>query len=104
MQDFLDILKNHLQDFKFNTLIAGFMGGVVYVAFKSNLTRAQAFTSILIGFLTAYYVTPLMTLLAEKYIVTAPLSKEAESGIAFLLGLFALFAIPAVINKIKSVK
>ncbi len=101
MSELLDKFAQGLVDFKYNTLIAGFFGAVVYVMFTKNLTRAQVFTSVLIGLLTAYYLTPLVVAYSIK--LTSYSSGEMEGGVGFLLGLSALYIIPAIIRKINKV-
>lgn len=85
---------------KYATLMAGFFGGAVYVAITEGLTKWQVITSLLIGVLTAGYLTPLIS----HYVYNRfdlPVSQEIENSIAFLIGLFALSVIPIVIRILK---
>lgn len=102
MSDLYDKLANNLSDFKYHTLIAGFFGAVVYVMFTKNLSRAQVFTSVLIGLLTAYYLTPLVIHYSIKF-TSYKSPSDMEGGVGFLIGLLALYIIPALIRKINKV-
>lgn len=86
---------------KYGTLLAGFFGGVVYVSLTEGLNKYQVFSSLLIGVLTASYLTPMITAYVSKRL-ELPLSVEIENGIAFLIGLCAISVIPAVIRKVKN--
>ena len=76
---------------KFASLVAGFAGGVVSLAFLRNLTRAQAAMSVIVGALSAAYLTPV----AIVYIgwTNRP---ELQNGMAFVIGLTAMNVIPAL--------
>lgn len=74
---------------KLSTAVVGFVGGVMSLAFIQNLTRWQAFQSVVIGTLSANYVTPVVV---EYYKLPADMSL----GIAFLIGMFAMSIVPAV--------
>lgn len=86
---------------KYGTLLAGFFGGVVYVALTEGLNKYQVFSSLLIGVLTASYLTPILTAYASK-VLDLPISTETENGIAFLIGLCAISVIPAIIRKVRN--
>lgn len=47
---------------KLSTLVAGFAGGVVSLAFIKGLNRWQAASAVVVGVATAYYGTPAMAL------------------------------------------
>jgi len=75
---------------KLTTLVAGFAGGVVSLAFIQNLSRWQAVMAVVVGALTANYLTPLAV---DRLGVTRP---EFQNGMAFLVGLLAMNIIPAL--------
>lgn len=80
---------------KLGTTIAGFFGGVVSLAFVQNLTRTQAVMAVLVGTLTAAYLTPVVV---EKLAVTP----ELQNGAAFVIGLCAMSIIPIVRKAVPS--
>jgi ABC-type Co2+ transport system permease subunit len=102
MQEFLAKFARTLSDLEYHTVIAGFFGGVIFVAFTKNLSRLQMFTSIITGLLSAYYLTSLFCAYASK-LTGVEFSVKMESGVAFLIGITALYIIPAIIRKINKV-
>jgi Na+/proline symporter len=74
---------------KLSTMVAGFAGGVVSLAFLQGLTRRQALLAVLVGCLTAVYLTPVAV---YKFGV----GPELENGTAFVLGLCAMNLIPLI--------
>ncbi len=76
--------------FKLTTLVAGFAGGVVSLAFIQNLSRWQAVVAVSVGAIAANYLTPFVVGWAS---VTRP---EYQNGLAFLVGLLAMNIIPAL--------
>lgn len=74
---------------KLGSTIAGFAGGVVSLAFVQGLTRTQAVMAVVVGSLSAAYLTPLV---AAKLNITP----ELQNGAAFVIGLCAMSVIPAV--------
>lgn len=74
---------------KLGTTIAGFAGGVVSLAFVQGLSRAQAIMAVVVGALTAAYLTPAVV---EKLSI----SPELQNGAAFVIGLCAMSVIPAI--------
>ena len=102
MHEYYDKLIQTLAELKYNILVAGFFGGVVYVTFTRNLTRVQVLTSILIGLVVAYYLTPLTVAYTTK-ITSLSFTNEMEGGVGFLLGMSALYIIPAIIRKLNKV-
>jgi hypothetical protein len=74
---------------KLASLVAGFAGGVVSLAFVQALTRAQAIGAVAVGSLTAAYMTPAIV----QYFNIGP---GYENGVAFLIGLLAMQVIPLV--------
>lgn len=75
---------------KLSSTIAGFAGGIVSLAFIKGLTRFQAVMAVVVGALTANYLTPFAV---YKLGVVQP---QFQSGMAFVLGLCAMNIIPAI--------
>jgi len=76
---------------KLASLVAGFAGGVVSLAFLSNLTRWQAAMAVVVGSLSAAYMTPV----AIVYMGWTD-RPELQNGTAFVIGLTAMNLIPAI--------
>lgn len=74
---------------KLSSTVAGFAGGVVSLAFVQGLTRTQAVMAVLVGSLTAAYLTPAV-------VAKLAISAELQSGAAFVIGLCAMSIIPAI--------
>jgi hypothetical protein len=74
---------------KLSTIVAGFAGGIVSLAFLKNLTRLQAVIAVVTGSLCAAYLTPVATL---KLGVSADLQNAA----AFVIGLCSMNIVPAI--------
>jgi hypothetical protein len=74
---------------KLGTTIAGFAGGVVSLAFLQGLSKTQALMAVVVGTLTAAYLTPAVV---EKLAITP----ELQNGAAFVIGLCAMSVIPAI--------
>ena len=74
---------------KLSTMIAGFAGGVVSLAFVQGLTRTQAVMAVVVGALSAAYLTPVV-------VAKLGISPELQNGAAFVIGLCAMNAIPGV--------
>lgn len=102
MQELLAKFAKTLSELEYHTVIAGFFGGVIYVAFTRNLSRLQMLTSIITGLLSAYYLTPLFSAYAGK-ITGMDFNIQMQSGVGFLIGITALYIIPAIIRKINKV-
>lgn len=64
-------------------VIAGFVGSIVSLTFVRGLTPLGAIGAILIGVASAVYLTPVAV---EGF----DLSRNAENGLAFGLGLFGM--------------
>jgi hypothetical protein len=80
---------------KLGTTIAGFAGGVVSLAFVQGLSRVQGVMAVVVGMLTAAYLTPLVV---EKLSITP----ELQSGAAFVIGLCAMSIIPIIKKAVPS--
>ncbi|HEV2540212.1 MAG TPA: peptidase M48, Ste24p [Frateuria sp.] len=74
---------------KLSSTIAGFAGGVVSLAFVQGLSRMQAIMAVVVGSLTAAYLTPAV-------VAKLSISPELQSGAAFVIGLCAMSIIPAI--------
>lgn len=74
---------------KLGTLVAGFAGGVVSLAFVQGLTRWQAVMSVVVGSLSAAYLTPIA-------LTRLDISPELQNGAAFIVGLCAMNIIPLI--------
>lgn len=74
---------------KLGTLVAGFAGGVVSLAFIQGLTRWQAVMSVVVGSLSAAYLTPIA-------LARLDISPELQNGAAFIVGLCAMNIIPLI--------
>lgn len=74
---------------KLSTLVAGFAGGIVSLAFLQGLSRPQAIGAVVVGTLSAAYLTPF----AVDKLGIAP---TLQNGAAFVIGLCAMSIIPAV--------
>lgn len=80
----------HALGIQLGLIVAGFSGGVVSTLFATNLTRAQALSSILASLLTSSYLTPVEI---QYFNIT---SDPYKFGAAFLTGLFTMSLIPAI--------
>lgn len=81
---------------KLASTIAGFAGGVVSLAFVQNLSRFQAIMAVVVGAITASYLTPAVV---EKLSI----SPELRSGSAFVIGLCAMSIIPIIKRAVPSI-
>lgn len=75
---------------KLGTVVAGFAGGVVSLAFVQKLNRWQAVGAVVVGALTATYLTPVVV---EKMGIAQP---EFVNCTAFVIGLCAMNIVPAI--------
>jgi hypothetical protein len=76
---------------KFGTLIFGFVGSILSLAFLRDLSRKQAAVAVLTGFITSQATGPLVVAYFGL-----PADSESRYGVAFLIGLMAMNLIPAV--------
>jgi len=83
--------EGSLYGVKMASLIAGFAGGVVSLSYLRELSNPQMFLAVLVGALTAGYITPL-----ALYYTSFP--ESLENGAAFLIGLTSMNLIPGFIN------
>jgi len=74
---------------RLSTAAAGLAGGIVSLAFIQSLTLLQAATSVVVGMLTAYYLTPAI-------IYGLGLDAHLQNAIAFVIGLSALSILPTI--------
>lgn len=85
---------------KLATLIFSFLGAAVSLSYAKELTRWQALTALTTGTVASVAATPLVL----HYL---GLSEGFERGVAFMVGLVAMRAIPAIlalVDRIKSIK
>lgn len=75
---------------KLGTLVAGFAGGVISLAYLKNLTRTQGALAVFTSIATAGYVTPVIV---QRFSVT---QVPYQYGAAFVVGLCAMNIIPAI--------
>lgn len=82
---------------KYATLVAGFAGGVVSLAYLKEMSRTQMVLAVLTGSMVAGYLTPVaIPMLARALGIEA--SPSMENAAAFLLGLTAMNVIPAIVR------
>ena len=81
---------------KLGTSVFGFAGGIVSLAFVKDLTRTQAVLAVLVGLVTAIAITPLIS----EW--TGLKSAGVENGVAFVIGLCAMSALPAARNAVRN--
>lgn len=82
---------------KVASIIAGFAGGVVSLAFLKQLTPLQMVLAVLTGAVTAGYLNPLVAPVISKW-TSLSLAPELEGTTAFLLGLCAMNIIPGIVR------
>ncbi|MBN8887574.1 MAG: hypothetical protein J0I77_17755 [Rudaea sp.] len=81
---------------KLGTAVFGFAGGIVSLAFVKDLSRTQAILAVFVGLITAIAITPMI---AEW---TGLKSAGVENGVAFVIGLCAMSALPAAKNAVRN--
>ena len=82
---------------KYATLVAGFAGGVVSLAYLKEMTKPQMILAVLTGSAVAGYLTPIaIPVLARAAGIDA--APSLENAAAFLLGLTAMNIIPAIVR------
>lgn len=81
---------------KLGTAVFGFAGAVISLAFVRDLTRTQAALAVFVGLVTAVAVTPMI---AEW---TGLKSTGVENGVAFVIGLTAMSALPAARSAVRN--
>lgn len=74
---------------KIATAVFGFAGSVVSLAFVQQLTRSLALISVGVGLASSAALTPLIAHVAH-------VDGALENGVAFLIGLTAMSALPAI--------
>jgi hypothetical protein len=76
--------------FKISTMVAGFAGGVVSLAFVQKLNRWQAIAAVVVGCFTANYLNP---------VVDAKLGIASQDFVgctAFVIGLCGMNIVPLI--------
>ncbi len=76
---------------EYGLLVAGLLGSVVSLSYTKELSKFQLFSAVIGGTITAYYTAPLL----RHYL---GLPDGFENAIAFLVGLAAMRAIPALLS------
>ena len=76
---------------KLASLLAGFAGAVVSLSFVKRLSRGYMLTSVIVGTISAGYLTPLG--LAYFH-----LPAEIQNGLAFIVGLTAMNIVPGILR------
>lgn len=84
---------------KLTHLLAGVAGGTVR-AFMSGEGWLAAFSSVVVGSLTAGYLTGPVYLAAQKY-VAIPVDPSTEHAIGFLVGLTAMLICEGVLKSAR---
>lgn len=82
---------------KYAALVAGFIGGVISLAFMRELDRPKMVLAVLAGTATAGYMTPVAIPIIARAVGIEPTS-ALENVAAFLLGLTAMNIIPGVMR------
>lgn len=82
---------------KYAALVAGFIGGVISLAFLRELDRMQMALAVLAGTACAGYLTPVAIPMIARA-VGIESSESLENVAAFLLGLTAMNIIPGVLR------
>lgn len=80
---------------KFASVIAGFAGSVVSLSFVKEMTPKQMGSAVIIGTVTAAYVTPLVAGYLSQYLGK---DNAIDGGVAFLVGLCAMNILPGVLK------
>lgn len=75
---------------KLSTVVAGFAGGVVSLAFVQKLNRWQAACAVVVGCFTATYLNPVVD---AKLAIIQP---EFANCTAFVIGLCGMNIVPAI--------
>jgi len=81
---------------KYGTVVAGVLGSVVSLSYTQELTKFRAFTAVAGGAATAVYTAPLIC-----HYLSLP---SFENAVAFLVGLAAMRAIPALLGAVDRLK
>lgn len=80
---------------KYGVVMAAFIGSILSLGFLRDLTRWQAASAVLTGFLFSVYLTQPVTIwLAPK--LEMAVTEDLLCGVAFVLGLTAMNIIPAI--------
>jgi hypothetical protein len=80
---------------KYGVVMAAFIGSILSLGFLRDLTRWQAASAVLTGFLFSVYLTQPVTIwIAPK--LDMAVTDDLLCGVAFVLGLTAMNIIPAI--------
>lgn len=74
------------------SLFAGLAGGLASITKEKKLTKTQRFITVIVGGLTAAYLTPVFSILIN-------MPDQAKYGVGFVLGYSGLRSVEWVIEK-----
>lgn len=84
---------------------AGVGGALASLPFIRPGSKLAAVGTVVAGLATATFMTPIVAeILATSRFIGSPLTKNAEYGVAFLLGLTAMLLIPALLGGVGWIK
>jgi hypothetical protein len=89
------MVKNDDQNEVVMLLVAGLFGSLLSVGKNSGATTRENVVAIGSGLGSAYFITPLILEFLGKEV-----SIQAQSGIAFLLGVLGLRGVEMIVNKL----
>ncbi len=85
----------------YDTLVAGFAGGLVAMSFISGLSLIQRFLFLLSSTLTGAYVSPVILMLLAKFFDMATMPANGVVISAFLTGLGTQVGVPLFLKWLK---
>lgn len=89
-----DIL--HQLGLKITTITAGLIGGLISLTYQKSIKWYKALFVIIIGGITAGYVTPLLTSILS-------LGTNLENSMAFILGLLGMRLTTAIVSLLEKI-
>ena len=93
-------MSDPLQSFvgiKLSSVLAGFAGGVVRALMLPRITPWQAFSSCIVGALTAGYLTPV----AMHYLPFAGTTGGGEGAVGYAIGLTSMLICEGIIVAVR---
>ena len=97
MSDPASVTAGGILGVKYATLVAGFAGGVISLAYLQEMSRAQMVVAVLTGSACAGYLTPVAIPLLAGAVGLAP-SLPLENAAAFLVGLTSMNIVPGLMR------
>lgn len=82
---------------KYASLVAGFAGGVISLAYLRSLTHGQMVLAVISGTACAGYLSPVL-LPALAHLTGITLTAPIENAAAFLLGLTSMNIVPGLLK------